>query len=138
MSTPPPSPLKLKLERPSIPCFHPSSKNLYTQLISIFKISANGQKYPQGGVLNFFSISLGRVSLKASNNEHSMNNFLSIFFWIHFLFPNYPNLAWILDSYMLFNICPLSQGSTGIRQWPINWNKSPMLLHKIIPSVDYH
>ncbi len=32
----------------------------------------------------------------------------------------------------------LDQGSKGIRQWPINWCTSPMIMHKIIPSVDYN
>ena len=30
------------------------------------------------------------------------------------------------------------QGSKGIRQWPINLCKSPMIMHKITPSVDYN
>ena len=36
--------------------------------------------------------------------------------------------------------CTKRQGSKGIRQWPINWCISPMMLHKIIPSVtvDYN
>ena len=31
----------------------------------------------------------------------------------------------------------LSQGYKWIRQWPINWNTSPMMIHKITPSEDY-
>ena len=30
------------------------------------------------------------------------------------------------------------QGSKGIRQWPINSCTSPMMIHKIIPYVDYN
>ena len=29
-----------------------------------------------------------------------------------------------------------NQGSKGIRQWPINWYTSLMIIHKITPSVD--
>ena len=29
-------------------------------------------------------------------------------------------------------------GSKGIRQWPVNWCTSPMMIHKTIPSVDYN
>ena len=29
------------------------------------------------------------------------------------------------------------QGSKGIRQWSINLYTSPMIIYKIIPSVDY-
>ena len=28
------------------------------------------------------------------------------------------------------------QGSKGIRQWTINWCKSPIMIYKITPSVD--
>ena len=28
------------------------------------------------------------------------------------------------------------QGSKGIRQWPINWCTSPMIIHKITPSLE--
>ena len=28
------------------------------------------------------------------------------------------------------------QGSNGIRQWPIKWCTSPLLIHKIVSSVD--
>ena len=31
---------------------------------------------------------------------------------------------------------PNMQGSKGIRQRPINWCTSPMVIHKITPSVD--
>ena len=31
-----------------------------------------------------------------------------------------------------------SQGSKGIRQWPINWGTSLMMIHKITTSVDYN
>ena len=31
-----------------------------------------------------------------------------------------------------------SQGSKGIRQWPINRYTSPMMIPKITPSVDYN
>ena len=30
------------------------------------------------------------------------------------------------------------QGSKGIRQWPINWCSSQMMIHKITLSVDYY
>ena len=30
------------------------------------------------------------------------------------------------------------QGFKGIRQWPINLCTSPMMLHKINPSIDYY
>ena len=30
------------------------------------------------------------------------------------------------------------QGSKGIRQWPINSSTSAMMIHKIIPYVDYN
>ena len=30
------------------------------------------------------------------------------------------------------------QGSKGIRQWPMNWFTSPMMIHKITSSVDYN
>ena len=30
------------------------------------------------------------------------------------------------------------QESKGIRQWSINWCISSIMIHKIIPSVDYH
>ena len=30
------------------------------------------------------------------------------------------------------------QGSKGVRQWPINSYTSPMIIHKITPSVDYN
>ena len=29
-------------------------------------------------------------------------------------------------------------GSKGIRQWPINWNTSQIISHKITPFVDYN
>ena len=28
------------------------------------------------------------------------------------------------------------QESKGIRQWPLNLNTSPMIIHKIIPSIN--
>ena len=31
-----------------------------------------------------------------------------------------------------------SQGSKGMRQWPVNWYLSLMMIHKINPSVDYN
>ena len=30
------------------------------------------------------------------------------------------------------------QGSTGIRQWPISWCNSPIIIHKIKPYVDFN
>ena len=32
----------------------------------------------------------------------------------------------------------LNQESKGIRQWPINLCTSPMMIHKITPSLDYN
>ena len=37
------------------------------------------------------------------------------------------------DLYVHFNLWP-SHGSKGIRQWLINWCKSPMMIHTITPS----
>ena len=32
----------------------------------------------------------------------------------------------------------ITQGSKGIRQWPINGCTFPVMIHKITPSVDYN
>ena len=50
-----------------------------------------------------------------------------------------------VDTILFFNVLPAlssntqgGQGSKGIRQWPINWWTDPMMIHKIMPSVDYN
>ena len=30
------------------------------------------------------------------------------------------------------------QGSKGIREWPINWRTSPLMIHKITPFANYN
>ena len=32
----------------------------------------------------------------------------------------------------------IHQGTKGIRQWPINWCTTQMMIHKITPSVVYN
>ncbi len=43
-----------------------------------------------------------------------------------------------LKFFLIFPYIHLMQGSKGIRQWLINLCTSPMIINKIIPSLDYH
>ena len=38
--------------------------------------------------------------------------------------------------FCVITVCTKWQGSKGIRQLPINWCTSPMMIHKIIPAVN--
>ena len=53
----------------------------------------------------------------------------------------FKNLFTNLQMYFITIIIPTTnfiflQGSKGIRQWPINWCTSPIMIQKIIPYVD--
>ena len=55
--------------------------------------------------------------------EHLCNFVYQIFFWELRYF-------WMLSSFSLSNLCMLSQGSKGIRHWPINLCTFPLMINK--------
>ena len=50
------------------------------------------------------------------------------------------SLSFLLFHYLsgkYIYVCTFTQGSKGIRQWPMNLCTSSIFIHKITPSVDY-
>ena len=74
----------------------------------------------------FFLLQLTTPSLPPYNFTITLN-VVNIHFW-YLILCNCAPLARQL----------LTQESKVIRQWPINWCTSPMMMHKITRSVDYN